>query len=194
MAMKVRYEVINGEVIAEKRGGIRRCYVPDPLGSTVALLDNTQAQTDTFTYWPYGEVKTRTGTTATPFQFVGTLGYYRDSSSRTYVRARVDRMDLTRWQTEDPIGFDGGDWNLYRNVLNMPTSWADPSGLLQAPFPPPDTKPPLPQCLTLCSKLKLQGHAWELCMLQCLKKNGGKQDKYCAYVVCFADPLCAKIE
>lgn len=50
MAMKARYTVIDGEVIAEKRNGVRSLYVPDPLGSTRALLDNTQAQTDTFSY------------------------------------------------------------------------------------------------------------------------------------------------
>ena len=52
--MRVRYTVIDGEVVSEKRSGVERDYVPDPLGSTVALLDNTQAQTDTFAYWPYG--------------------------------------------------------------------------------------------------------------------------------------------
>ena len=62
--MKARYTVIDGEIIAEKRNGVRSLYVPDPLGSTVALLDNTQAQTDTFSYWPYGENDTRTGATA----------------------------------------------------------------------------------------------------------------------------------
>ncbi len=125
----VRYEVINGEVIAEKRGGVRRSYVPDPLGSTVALLDNTQAITDTFSYWPYGEVKNRTGTTPTPFQYVGTREYYRDSPSRDYVRARPLRKDLTRWMTEDPIGFEGGDWNLYRYVQTNPVTMVDPSGM-----------------------------------------------------------------
>src|SRR5438309_12090176 len=108
MAMKVRYTVVNGEVLSENRTAVKHDYVPDPLGSTVALLDNTQAQTDTFTYWPYGEVKTRTGTTSTPLQFVGTLGYYRDSTSRTYVRRRMLRTDLVRWLTEDPSGFRGG--------------------------------------------------------------------------------------
>src|SRR5947207_7416262 len=107
MAMKARYTVVDGEVIAQKRGGVRSLYVPDPLGSTVALLDNTQSQTDTFTYWPYGEVNTRAGTTATPFQFVGTLGYYRDSATRTYVRARTYRQDIGRWLTPDSIGNGG---------------------------------------------------------------------------------------
>ena len=64
----VRYTVIDGEVLSESRGGVKRDYVPDPLGSTVALLDNTQTKTDTFSYWPYGEEASRTGTTPTPFR------------------------------------------------------------------------------------------------------------------------------
>src|SRR5207249_3052293 len=108
---------------------VRKLYVPDALGSTVALLDNTQAQTDTFAYWPYGEQRTRTGTTATPFQFVGTHGYYRDSPSKTYVRARVLDTAMTRWMTEDPIGFLGRDYNLFRYVSNTPVRFIDIAGL-----------------------------------------------------------------
>jgi len=102
--MKARYTVVIGEVIAEKRGGVRRCYVPDPLGSTIALLDSTQTKTDTWEYWPYGEVRVRTGTTATPLQYVGTLGYYQTNRSFLYVRARTDRTFLGRWMTKDPVG------------------------------------------------------------------------------------------
>jgi len=65
-----RYTVIDGEILSENRAGVKRDYVPDPLGSTLALLDSTQTQTDTFSYYPYGEVASRTGTTATPFQYV----------------------------------------------------------------------------------------------------------------------------
>jgi uncharacterized protein RhaS with RHS repeats len=36
---------------------------------------------------------------------------------------------LGRWMQEDPIGFDGGDVNLYRGVENNPTSYVDPTGL-----------------------------------------------------------------
>jgi RHS repeat-associated protein len=125
----VRYTVIDGEIIAEKRNGVRKQYVPDPLGSTVALLDNTQTQTDTFTYWPYGEVASRTGTTPTPFQYVGTAGYRQDSASKTYVRARYLDTSKGRWLTVDPIGFRGRDWNLFRYVKSAPISFIDPSGL-----------------------------------------------------------------
>ncbi len=37
MAMKVVYTVIDGEVLSEDRAGVKRDYVADSLGSTVAL-------------------------------------------------------------------------------------------------------------------------------------------------------------
>ncbi len=124
------YTVINGEIVSEDRSGTKRDYVPDPLGSTAALLDNTQAQTDTFTYWPYGEVKTRTGTNATPFQFVGTLGYYQDTAGRIYVRARYLDSNKARWTTEDPIGIIRPNANLYEYCWDNPVRVTDRFGLL----------------------------------------------------------------
>jgi hypothetical protein len=35
---------------------------------------------------------------------------------------------LSRWLSEDPIGFDGGDGNLYRYVVNSPITSLDPGG------------------------------------------------------------------
>ncbi|MBS1714937.1 MAG: hypothetical protein JST30_11440 [Armatimonadetes bacterium] len=124
MAMKARYTVADGEVVSEVRGGVRKDYVPDPLGSTVALLDNAQSVTDSWEYWPYGEL--RSGSSATPFQYVGTLGYYKDTSRRTYVRARHYRQSQARWQTIDPLwpraGYTGYD-------VGNPLNDIDPSGL-----------------------------------------------------------------
>jgi len=125
----VRYTVIDGEVIAEKRNGVRSLYVPDPLGSTVALLDNTQTKSDTFSYWPYGENDARTGTTATPFQFVGTAGYFRDSGSRTYVRERSLSPVTGRWVTKDPLDYRARGWSGHSYCGANPTSRTDPSGL-----------------------------------------------------------------
>lgn len=121
----VRYTVVEGEIIAEKRSGVRRQYVPDPLGSTVALLDSTQAKTDTFSYWPYGEEAICTGTTLTPFTYVGTAGYYRDSGGQSYIRARYLSNNLGRWLTEDPTGFASGDWNLLWYVGDSPNTNLD---------------------------------------------------------------------
>ena len=128
MPMKVRYTVLDGEVISERRNGVLHDYMVDPLGSTIGLVDSTQSVTDTFAYSPFGEVVSRTGTTTTPFQYVGSQGYYKDSSSRSYVRARTLNVNLGRWMTQDPIGFGGGDWNVYRYVMNNSINQTDPSG------------------------------------------------------------------
>ncbi|MBL1149694.1 MAG: hypothetical protein HND42_05735 [Armatimonadetes bacterium] len=80
----VRYTVMDGEIVSENRNGTIRDYVPDPLGSTIALLDQNQNITDTFSYWPYGEERTRTGTTPTPFKYFGCAGWYT-ATSRLFV-------------------------------------------------------------------------------------------------------------
>ncbi len=36
--------------------------------------------------------------------------------------------------SRDPVGFGGGDWNLYRYVGNGPVSWIDPAGLVTIPI------------------------------------------------------------
>lgn len=53
-----------------------RDFVPDTSGSTVCMLNDSNIITDTWSYWPYGEEKVRTGVTPTPFQFVGTVGAF----------------------------------------------------------------------------------------------------------------------
>jgi RHS repeat-associated protein len=114
----VNYTVANGEIIAETRGAVRSLYTPDPQGNTIALFDATQTKTDTWTYLPYGEVKARTGTTPTPFQYGGTLGYYRDTDNKAYVRARYLDKVKGRWLTEDP--FLNTDQHGYAYVNNSP--------------------------------------------------------------------------
>jgi RHS repeat-associated protein len=103
MALTVSYTNFGGRIVSEKRSGTVRNYVRDTLGSTAALLDSTGTVTDTFTYWPYGEERTRTGSTATPFTFVGTLGYFKDASSRLYVRLRHMKSNLGQWASVDPV-------------------------------------------------------------------------------------------
>ena len=134
----VRYTVVHGQVISENRNGVRRDYIPDALGNTVALMDSTGAKTDTFEYFPSGMVSARTGTTATPFQWNGGSGYYRDSASRSYVRERHLSTSQGRWQSQDPIGFDGGDYNLYRYVGSNFVNMTDPSGLQPKRVPKPN--------------------------------------------------------
>jgi RHS repeat-associated protein len=126
----VRYTTVSGEIIAEKRNGVRSCYVPDPLGSTRALLDSTQTQTDTFEYWPYGETQASTGDSTTRFRFVGTAGYVSDPLDRTYVRARHYSRSRGMWYSQDPIWIVEYLTTLYHYCHNSPTSETDPLGLI----------------------------------------------------------------
>jgi RHS repeat-associated protein len=45
-----------------------------------------------------------------------------------YCRARYYHPELQRFISEDPIGFAGGDANLYAYVANQPTLFRDPTG------------------------------------------------------------------
>src|SRR5512141_985268 len=126
------YETLEGEILGETRGGVERDYLPDPLGSTAALIDSSQAKTDTFAYWPYGEERSHTGTSVTPFRFAGTLGYYRDDVGRTYVRARHLLTKNARWLTVDPLW---PDESAYGYAAKSPANWSDPAGKKCPPKP-----------------------------------------------------------
>ncbi len=125
MAMKARVTNANGRIIATKRAGVRSYHQHDALGNTIALI-TANAVTDTYTYWPYGELRTSTGSTTNPFKFCGAWGYYTDTTGRTYVRARTLRPGLMRWMTVDLF------WpkeHAYRYVEGSPTSAVDAAGL-----------------------------------------------------------------
>lgn len=125
MAMAVVYTTFAGQIVSESRGGVVKEYLPDPLGSTIALA-TADAITDTWDYWPYGEVMTRTGSTPTPFTFVGVLGYFKDLLDKLfYVRARHYQPNYGRWLTVDPL------WPrdyAYRYAGSCPAVFVDPSG------------------------------------------------------------------
>jgi RHS repeat-associated protein len=122
----VQYLTIDGEIISEIRGGVVSDYVPDPLGSIRKILNSSGAVTDSYDYWPYGELRQHTGSSQTPLQFVGSRGYYTDpGTNRVYVRARVLRPDRTGWMQLDRY------WprlKAYSYGASNPTSLRDASG------------------------------------------------------------------
>jgi RHS repeat-associated protein len=64
-----------------------------------------------------------------PFFYEGDVGYYQDPTTGLYyVKARWYDPVTGRFISEDPIWFDGGDWNLYRYAENEPVQHIDPSG------------------------------------------------------------------
>lgn len=101
--LTVRYNVASGQILAEERGNQRLLYRSDALGSTVSLYDGKRNMTNSFTYWPYGETRTRAGSTGTKYKFVGTLGCRTQSDGGIYMRSRVEQPKHGRWITVDPL-------------------------------------------------------------------------------------------
>jgi RHS repeat-associated protein len=126
MTMTVSYLTIDGEIVSETRSGVRSDYIPDPLGSMAALINSSHTITDTFSWWPFGQLRSHVGSSTTPLGFIGTKGYYADSVGiRLYVIQRVFRPQTTAWQTVDPL------WPSERPYCcteGNPTSYTDPWG------------------------------------------------------------------
>jgi RHS repeat-associated protein len=97
----------------------------DKLNSTVALVDSSGTVQGNYHYEPFGNTDVFTDN-ANPYQWTGRendpLGLY-------YMRARYYAPYLMRFISPDPLGFGGGDTNLYRYVGNDPVDFTDPSGL-----------------------------------------------------------------
>ena len=178
MALSVVYATINGQIVSENRGGVISYYAPDNLGSTVALLDSTGTVTDTFTYWPYGEIQSHVGSSVTPFTFCGTLGYYTDVlGSQMYVRARYLRQALTRWLTIDPF------WPhelAYGYGSDAPLVNVDPSGLQQVKVGAGGLVPAIIQCML--DAIRTKANPDEACFGCCLGAHAGTYASCGAYL------------
>lgn len=83
-------------------------YLSDHLGSTTALADSVGTITSQNSYDAFGNPTNMDFPTR--YQFTGRE---LDSFRLYYYRARWYDSDLGRFVSEDPIGFAGGDINLY---------------------------------------------------------------------------------
>ena len=103
-----------------------REFFSDALGSTVALADTSGAVQTSYTYEAFGGT-TQTGSASTnSYKYTGRED---DGTGLYYYRARYYSPRLQRFISEDPIGFRGGDQNLYAYVRVNPISSIDPNGL-----------------------------------------------------------------
>lgn len=105
------------------------CYHFDAVGSTVAISDSSQNVVNSYSYTPFGMILGESETFAQPFKYVGQLGVMAEGSGLYYMRARYYDPVVGRFISEDPLGLDGGDVNLYVYGANNPTLFTDPFGL-----------------------------------------------------------------
>jgi RHS repeat-associated protein len=104
-------------------GGVSKYFLQDHLGSTIGLTNSSGAITEQTAYDSFGNA---TNNLSTRYQFTGRE--YDSFTGLQYSRARWYDANLGRFISEDPIGFRGGDINLYGYVKNNPQNWTDPSG------------------------------------------------------------------
>ena len=83
-----------------------------------------------YAYDDFGQGATnRVEMVANPFRYVGRYGVMTDGDDLLSMRARYYIPSLGRFTQSDPIGFAGGDLNLYAYVGNNPITRLDPLGL-----------------------------------------------------------------
>lgn len=126
-------DMLNGVGVDERHtcncNGSQRTLLTDALGSAIALTNSSGSVETEYTYEPFGSTSASGTSSSNSAQFTGREN---DATGLYYYRARYYSPSLQRFISEDPIGFSGGDKNLYAYVGNSPTNFTDPSGNIAA--------------------------------------------------------------
>jgi RHS repeat-associated protein len=102
-------------------------YGHDLIGSTRDLFNSTGSLIDHLDYSTFGKLTYESASGSDRYLY--TSREYDVETDLQYNRARYYDANTGRWISQDPLGFDAGDSNLYRYVNNGPASATDPSGL-----------------------------------------------------------------
>ncbi|MBI5885113.1 MAG: RHS repeat protein [Deltaproteobacteria bacterium] len=116
------------DALAMEKSGAIYYYHKDGLGTITALTDSTGAAAQSYTYDAFGNITaTLNASFAQPYTFTGRE--FDQETGLYYYRARYYDARTGRFISEDPIGFNGGDTNLYSYVGQNPVRYTDSIGL-----------------------------------------------------------------
>jgi RHS repeat-associated protein len=111
-------------------------YHADAEGSVRLITDANAQVVNRYDYDSYGRPLTTIEGVWQPFRWKA-REFLGAGVDLYYNRARFYDPQLGRFTSEDPLGYGGGSKNLFVFGTNNPKKWNDPSGLYQAPTPPP---------------------------------------------------------
>ena len=112
----------SGTLVAMRSGGNSQYYLTDAQGSVIGLVDSAGKRTATYSYGPYGEPRTNTGTNQ-PYRYTST---YLDPTGLYKMGHRYYDPNLGRFTQPDP---SGKETNAYLYGAGDPINHIDPSGL-----------------------------------------------------------------
>jgi RHS repeat-associated protein len=129
-----------GILARQTSGGTVSWYLADRLGTVRDLINNSGSIIDHVDFSAFGTVLDESNP-SNGDRFVGFAGLERDTVTGLNLAVeREENPGTGRWDSQDPLGFEGGDANLFEYVSDAPTAGADFSGTLAAPgFPIPPT-------------------------------------------------------
>jgi RHS repeat-associated protein len=109
------------------RAGVTYRFVVDASGSVRMVVDvATGTSAQELDYDEFGRVTRDTHVGFQPFGYAG--GIYDETTGLVHFGVREFDAETGRWLSKDPIGFGGGDPNLYAYSLNDPTNVGDIGG------------------------------------------------------------------
>ena len=132
---------IDNKLSLQQGAGDIYYFLADHLGSTTALSDANGGIAEETNYDGFGNSANQL---STRFQYTGRE--YDGITGLYFYRARWYDAQVGRFISEDPIGFNGGDVNLFGYVNNNPLMFIDPSGLRPTNLPYYETQRRLEQC------------------------------------------------
>lgn len=133
-ALVMRFQYADGRMpVTMTKGAVTYRLGYDQVGSLRIVTDSAGAMVKQISYDSFGNILADSNPTfAVPFGFAGGL-HDRDVNLVRFGFRDYD-PETGRWTAKDPIGFAGGDVDVWGYVLNNPVNWTDPLGLWSFTF------------------------------------------------------------
>ena len=126
--LKYRFQYAGGRMpVSVETDGTTYYLHYDQLGSLIALTGTDGGILKRVTYDSFGNITKDTKPGFSVLGFAG--GLYDPDTGLVRFGYRDYDPEIGRWTSKDPIGFDGGDANLYGYVFSDPVNLVDPNGL-----------------------------------------------------------------